>query len=441
VPRAALRRTDFGRLENHFLAAAIAVAVAAPSVSASAQEFQQESIRTPEPPRYQTFAFNPAEEVLFRAGPFSGTSDVALGYSYNDNASTTSTTTTGISKISLNQIFENVDLNLAWVLSPLNRLDVQLDGQLQENFYSNGRQLLNVAIHASQIRFQATVGEVLLQAYEQFSFAQDPVVDPTIAGQTNLNRLINTMGISASVPLYRAQAGLELDYTYSDVLGGGGVASQQAGGGVTSQQAALIKNSLHLGGNFGFEIAPFLTLGVEVNGSHNTGAGSLDTNVISGGEFLRGNLTRLIEVDSGAGVLIGEGPGVGQPQYYAYLSAHHQVSRNLQLLVGASRDVGFSSGQGVSLNNEFHIAARLSATRRWIIAASPFVNFGDVSTGTLPGRYTQYGLTMDSSYLLSGHISIDLNYRYAKREGGTSGNYIQNLVSFSVAYRFGASGE
>jgi hypothetical protein len=247
---------------------------------------------------------------------------------------------------------------------------------------------------------------------------------------------------------------LELDYTYSDILGGGGVASQPAGGGAASQQAAFIKNSLHLGGNFGFEIAPSVTLGVEVNGSHNTGAGSLDTNVISGGEFLRGNLTRLIEVDSGAGVLIGEGPGVDQPQYYVYLSAHHQVSRNLQLVVGASRDIGFSSGQGVSLNNEFHIAARLDASRRWTIGVSPFVNFGDVSTGTLPGRYTQYGVTVDSSYRLSGHISIDFNYRYAKREGdagtgraigqvngGTSGNYIQNLVSFSVTYRFGAGGE
>lgn len=439
MPRAALRRTDFGGLESHFLAAAIALTVAGPSVSAFGQEFQQESIRTPEPPRYQTFAV-PAEPVLFRAGPFSGTGDVALGYSYNDNANTT----TGTGKLSQNQVSENVDLNLAWVLSPLNRIDLQLDGQLQENFYSNGRRLLNLAIQASQIRFQATVGDVLLKTYEQFSITQDPVVDPTIAGQTNLNRLTNTMGISATVPLYRAQAGLELDYTYNGILGGGGVASPQAGGAVASQQAAFIKNSLHVGGNFGFEIAPSLTLGVEVNGSHNTGAGSLDTNVISGGGFLRGQLTRLIEVDTGAGILIGEGPGVDQPQYYVYLSARHRVSRNLQILVGISRDIEFSSGQGSSVNNGFQIAAQLSASRRWRIGASPFVNFGDVITGTLPGRYTQYGVTLDSSYLLSQHISIDLNYRYVKREGegssgsggGSSGSYTQNLFGFAVTYKF-----
>jgi hypothetical protein len=433
VSRAALRRTDFGGLENHFLAAALALAVAGPSVSVFGQEFRQESIRTPEPLRYQSFAFNPLEPVLFRAGPFSGTGDVGLGYTFNDNANAIGTTTTGISKLSQNQIFENIDLNLAWVLSPLNRIDLQLNGQLQENFYSNDTNVLNVAIRASQIRFQVTVGDVLLQAYEQFALLQDPVSDPTVAGVTNLNRLTNTIGTSASVPLYRAQAGLELDYTYNDILGASGVASQEG---------ALIRNSLHVGGNFGFEIAPSLTLGVELNASHNTGAGAFDTNVISGGGFLRGKLTRLIEVDSGAGILIGQGPGVDQPQYYVYLSARHQISRNLQVLVGAAHDVGFSGGEGVSLDNNFYIATQLQASRRWTVVVGPFVNFGDVITGTLPGHYTQYGVTVDSLYLLSGHISIDLNYRYVRREGDVgSSSYTQNLVGFALRYEFGASGE
>jgi hypothetical protein len=424
---------------KHFVAAAMALAVAGPSVSVFGQAFRQESIRTPEPLHYQTFAFNPEEPVLFRAGPFSGTGDVGLGYSFNDNADTTGTTATGFSKLSQNQIFENLDLNLAWVLSPLNRIDVQLDGQLQENYYSNGTNVLNVAIQASEIRFQVTVGDVLLQAYEQFALTQDPVLDPTIAGATNLNRLTNTIGTSASIPLYRAQAGLELDYTYNDTLGGGG---GSVGSGLASQETGLIRNSLHVGGNFGFEIAPSLTLGVELNASHNTGAGPLDTNIISGGVFLRGNLTHLIEVDTGAGPLIGEGPGVDQPQYYVYLTARHHISRNLQVLLGASHDVDFSSGDGVALDNNFYIATQLQASRRWTVEVSPFVNFGEVITGTLPGRFTQYGVTVDSLYLLSGHISIDLNYRYTKREGdGASGSFAQNVFTVAFKYEFGASGE
>ena len=421
----------------------MALAVAGPSISVFGQAFRQDSIRTPEPPRYQAFAFNPEEPVLFRAGPFSGTGDVGLGYSYNDNADTVGTTTTGLSKLSSNQIFENLDLNLAWVLSPLNRIDVQFDGQLQENFYSNGTNVLNLAIQASQIRFQATVGDVLLQTYEQFALLQDPVLDPTIAGVTNLNRLTNTLGVSASVPLYRAQLGFELDYTYSDVLGIGGTGTSGISGrGVAASEAAIVRNSLHAGSNFGFEIAPSLTLGVELNASHNTGAGPFDTNVLSGGGFLRGNLTRLIEVDTGAGVLIGQGPVVDQPQYYVYLTARHQISRNLQLLLGASHDIDFSSGEGISLDNEFNLGAQLQASRRWTVVVSPFINFGDVVAGAVPGRYTQYGVTVDSLYLLSGHVSIDFNYRYAKREGeGSSASYGQNLFTFSVKYIFGASAE
>jgi hypothetical protein len=49
---------------------------------------------------------------------------------------------------------------------------------------------------------------------------------------------------------------------------------------------------------------------------------------------------------------------------------------------------------------------------------------------------------VDSSYLLGRHISVDLNYRYAKRGGGgQSGSYTQNLIGFSIRYEFGASGE
>ncbi|MBV9878402.1 MAG: hypothetical protein JO025_26965, partial [Verrucomicrobia bacterium] len=155
-----------------------------------------------------------------------------------------------------------------------------------------------------------------------------------------------------------------------------------------------------------------------------------------------GSLTRLIEVDTGAGVLIGQGPVVNQPQYYVYLTARHQITRNLQLLLGASHDIDFSSGDGVALDNEFNFGAQLQASRRWTIEASPFISFGDVVAGTVPGRYTQYGVTVDTVYLLSGHVSIDFNYRYAKREGeGGSASYGQNLFTFSVKYIFGASAE
>ena len=431
MSRAAIRRTLTSRgVEGKFLAVAIALASGVLSQGASGQ-----SVRTPEVPLYHTFSVNPAQLSLFKAGPFSGTADVELGYSFNDNANTTNGTTniTGTGTVSLNQIFQNVDLDLAWVLSPLNQIEIQLGGQLQENFYSNGTNAVNLAIlPGSQIRLQATVGNVLLAAYEQFAIVQDPVTDPTIAGQTNLNRLTNTLGMSATVPLSHAEAGLEFDYTYSTVLGGSGSTNA-----LSRQQVATIPNSFHLGGTFGYEVAPSLLFGPEVNATYNSGADGNDFNTLSGGGFLRGHLTHLIDVDAGAGILLGEGRGVGKPEYYAYLSAHHQLSPILQALVGISRDVQFSAGQGVNLNNDFHVSVQLNASARWIISASPFLDFGDVITGTFPGRYTQYGASLDSTYFLSRHISVGINYRYVKRDGsGPGASYKQNLVGISMKYQF-----
>ena len=151
-----------------------------------------------------------------------------MGYLYTDNANTDPIRDR---KVSLNEIFENLDVDLDWPLSPFNRIDLRLGGQLQENFYSNGTQALNLAITPdSQIQLEARVGEFLLTAFERFTILQDPVSDPAVGGQTNLNRLTNTIGAGVELPLYRADFGLTFSYTYSDQFGGTPVARPLAAG-------------------------------------------------------------------------------------------------------------------------------------------------------------------------------------------------------------------
>jgi len=417
--------------KRHSPAKTIALALFSFSLAAMGQQ----SIRTPEAPLYGSFQPNPAQTSFVRLGPFSGNADVGIGYSFTDNANLSD-----IDKVSLNQIYEQIDLELAWALSPFNRIDLMLGGQLQENFYSNGTNALNLAIlPGSEIRFQAKVGDVLLQTFEQFAITQDPVSDATVAGQTNLNRLTNTIGVSALATLSRVQFELELDYTYSDNLSGTSLSTQQGGD---------LRNSLHLGSRVGIEAGPVLSYGLEGNASYNTGAGADDTNVLSGGVFLRGHLTSLLAVDAGIGILATSGPGNGGgPSYYAYLSARHEFNRSFRMLLGIAHDSEFSSGLSLSESNNFHLTAQADLTRRWSISVSPFVNFGTVITGQLPGAYTQYGFSVDSGYALSRHLSATFSYRFAKRDGdggstngsssnGVSSNYTQNLFSISLTYRF-----
>jgi hypothetical protein len=428
--------------EGHLRAATIALALFSLSLAALGQQ----SVRTPEAPLYQSFQPNPAQTSFVRLGPFSGNADVGVGYSFNDNANTTET-----DKISQNQFYEQVDLQLAWALSPFNRIDLTLGGQLQENFYSSGTNSLNLVIlPGSEIRLQAKVGDVVLQAFEQFAIVQDPVSDATVTGQTNLNRLTNTIGVSALTTLSHVDFELEFDYTYSDVLGGSN--NTLNGSNVSAQEGGVLRNSLHLGSRVGIEAGPTLSYGLEGNASHNTGAGADDTNVLSGGVFLRGHLTSLLAVDAAVGILVGSGPGTGGPGYYARLSARHEFSRTFRMLLGATHDTEFSSGLNVSESNNFYLTAQADLARRWSVSVGPFLNFGSVITGEVPGTYTQYGIDVDSSYALSKRLSVAFNYRFTKRDGngqsvigqsvigqsaiGQSANYTQNFFSVSLTYRF-----
>jgi hypothetical protein len=404
-----------------------ATIIAIVTVSLAFGAFAQQSIRTPEGPQYQKLTPLNVTTSFLRIGPFSGTAGVDAGYSFNDNANTTET-----QKISSNQFAEGLDLDLTWMLSPFNRVDLTLGGQVQENFFSNGKNTINLAIFpVSQINLQASVGDVLLRAFEHFAIVQDPVTDPVISGETNLNRLTNTIGVGASVPLYPLDLGLEFDYTYSSTLGSTNASGTSSSGG------GGIRNSFRLGATLGLGITSFASCGIEFNGTTNYGAGANDIDALSVGPFLRGRLTRLIEVDSGIGPLL-EGPqSLSQTAYYAYLSVRYEITPISELIAGISHDVNFSAGLNITENNNFHLVLRTSAARRWTLFLAPFLNFGTAESGLLLGPYTQYGVDIRSSFHLSAHLIANIQYRFVKRDSGeANGRYQQNTIGLSIGYGF-----
>jgi len=419
--------------------------------------FGQQSVRTPEIPPFTEFAPNPEEGTFVRLGPFSGTAAVGFGYLYTDNANTSGTNTSGTNtngtgKISLNEIFQDLGVDLAWPLSPFNRIDLRFGGQLQENFYSNGTNALNVAVNPdSQIQLEAKVGEFLLRAFERFTILQDPVSDPSVAGQTNLNRLSNIIGVGVDWPLYHADLGLSFAYTYSDQLGGTSV---------SASEGVVLLNSFHLGSKISFQplvsqlpnerknqapassrLSPTLSYGLEVNASYNAGNGPFDFYTFSLGPFIRGNITPLLEVDAGIGPLLSAGPAGEPPQYYGFLAVRYHPSRLIQILAGIDHDTEFSSGLGVTQNNNVRLTVQASLTRKCTFTVGPYVNFGSVITGEFPGSYTQIGVETDLTYAFSRRITGGLTYRYVKRNGGENGggtgaNYTQNTASVSLSYHF-----
>ena len=396
----------------------------------------QQSVRTPDVPPFTTFAPNPEEATFVRAGPFSGTAGFGVGYLYTDDANTTN-----VEKLSLNEIFEDLDVDLNWPLSPFNRIDLRLGGQLQENSYSNGTNALNVVVRpGSEIQLEAKVGEFLLRAFERFTIIQDPVSDPALAGQTDLNRLSNTIGAGVELPLYHADFNLTFAYTYSDQFGGSAV----GGTAISGSEGGVLLNSFHIGSKLSFQYSPTLSYGVEINASYNAGDGPNDFYVFSIGPYIRGNITRLLEVDAGIGPLLSAGPAGEPPQYYGFLALRYHVSPLVQLLAGVDHDTEFSSGLGVTQNNNIRLTVLASLTRRWTFSGGPYVNFGSVVTGLFPGAYTQIGITAESVYKFSERITADIGYRFARRNGegqgaggeGPSGSYTQNTVTVALHYHF-----
>jgi hypothetical protein len=389
----------------------------------------QQSVRTPDVPPFTTFAPNPEEATFVRAGPFSGSAGFGVGYFYTDNANTTD-----VAKLSENEIFESLNVDLDWPLSPFNRIDLRLGGQLQENFYSNGINALNVAISpGSQIQLEAKVGEFLLRAFERFTIVQDPTSDPAVASQTNLNRLSNTIGAGVDLPLYHADFNLTFSYTYSDQFGGSG----NGGTAITASEGGVLLNSFHLGSKLSFQYSPTLSYGLDADATYNAGNGPFDFYAFSIGPFIRGNITRLLEVDAGIGPLLSAGPAGEPPQYYGFLALRYHLSPLVQLLAGVDHDTEFSSGLGVTQNNNVRLNVEARLTRRWTISAGPYVNFGTEITGEFPGSYTQIGISTESVYKLSKRITADISYRFAKRNGeGPGASYSQNAVSAALNYHF-----
>jgi opacity protein-like surface antigen len=408
------------QLRQHSLLVVLAVSLLF-TVKVCGQGYQF-SIRDPQDSEYRNFRVNDRDLNFINIGPFHGQAAIGLGYLYNDNAAVTST-----SRLSLNQIFEDLAVDLAWVISPSNQLTFTTDARLQENFYSNGRNRLNLQIlPGSQLEFKGSVGPVFIRAFEAFAIVQDPVTDPTVTNVTNLDRLINTVGVEAIVPLHDASFGTEFDYTYRDNLSG-----------ATFDGSTFYRDSFRLAANYSINFSPLLRYGIEASATDNLATGnSPDVRTLSIGPFLRGQLSRLVDVDLGAGLTFTNLSALDQPTYYVAVRLRHQVFRTFQYILGYSHDIDISTGSTISEVNDLYVAGRLDILPVWAVSAGPFLNLGHIVT-PVTRNYTQWGVTAGSEFKLSKNLNFDIYYRYVFRDSDAGvGHYKQNLVSFELSYVF-----
>jgi hypothetical protein len=383
-------------------------------------------------------AFKRSPEAFFYLGPFQEVLIGSAGVQYTDNVNLTQS-----NKISDLRFYQGLSLNTTWVISHLNQLQFNFGGQVIENFYGNGRNQVTFAIAPnSKIEFKFALSNFLVRVYDQFSYVQNPATNPTATNTANLNSFTNTIGAEVDADLNIAVLSLSADYTYNNQSGTN--AQGQTNAGTTGT-----RNSFRFTPALTFRLSPTILYGLNSSLTRSTGSHAANVNSLNVGPFINGKLSREFEFDLAAGAtLVDTKPSI-PPDYYVSASIRYLINRYWQLLFSASHDLVFTTGTDLTEENVLAVGTQLGITRFITFTASPYVNFGNVQTttrGTVntvsTGPYTQFGIEASLAWKLRRRLSAALTYDFIRREShatsgtGTSNNYIENTIAFSISYAF-----
>jgi hypothetical protein len=397
----------------------------------------QERVRTAaQQLEIETFRVPPS----FRLGPLQEELNASVGFEFTDNS-----TLTRSGKISRFSLYESIGLNSTWVLSHFNQLKFNFGGKLSEDFFSNGRNELNVGITPnSLVQFQFAVSDVRVRLYDQFSYVQEPSSQPTATNTAYLNSLTNTVGTVVSDDFNLAILSLSADYTYNNESG----TNAQ---GQTNASTTGTRNSFRVGSSLAFRWSPTVFYGFEDTLTHTTGSSgtiniggtkaSPTVNSINVGPFVRGALTRLTDFDLAVGAtLVDTKPSFG-PTYYFSAVLRHQLSRNWQLILSASHDLIFTTGTDLTEETVLRAATQYNLTRFVTLTVAPNVTFGDAETGgnfhigSVQGPFKEYVFETGLIWKLRKHIAASLTYDFRRRDARAE-SYSQNTVAFDLSYKF-----
>src|SRR6516162_11271776 len=141
--------TSFYRSPGNTVIAVIATALC---LVCAVRVHAQERVRTAvEKLEIESFK-NP--EAFFRIGPLQEELIGGVGLEYTDNSGLTNT-----DKISRLRVSQGLDLNSTLIFSHLSQLQFNLAGRIYEDFYGNGRTLLDFAIPGALLQFQFPIAD------------------------------------------------------------------------------------------------------------------------------------------------------------------------------------------------------------------------------------------------------------------------------------------
>ena len=378
-------------------------------------------------------------ETFVRLGPFQEELTGFTGIDITDNSNIVHT-----GKISRVSIFEGFNLNTIWTLSHINQLVFNFGGRLREDFYGNGTSNVNFSIAPnSQLQFKFAIDDVQVRLYDNFSYTQDPTTNPVATNTTYLNSFNNIIGAEVKKDLNQAIFTLSGDYSYNNESG----TNAQ---GQTSGSSSGTRNTFRVGSSLGFRWTPTVLYGIETSLSRTNGSSarvrgvSSNVNSINLGPFIRGEITRLTDVDFGVGATLLDAKPSVPPTCYVLAAVRHQFNRNFQLILSGSHELIFTTGADITEEYTFQAAAQLDLTRFITFTATPFLLLGDskngsnqFNTGNIRGNFKEYVIEASLRWRPRRRLSTAVTYDFRRRDAETAtGSYSQNTISFEINYVF-----
>jgi hypothetical protein len=370
-------------------------------------------------------------EAFFRIGPLQEELNGNVGIEYTDNSGLSNT-----DKISRLRVAQGLDLNSIWLLSHLSSLRFDFAGQLYEDFYGNGRSILDFAIPGTLLQLEFPVSDVQVRLFDRFSYIQNPTTNPTATNTSNLNSLTNVIGAEVATDWHLVVFSLAGDYTYNNQSGS---TSQ----GATNPTTSGTNNTYRITPSVGFHLNPSVLYGVNASLTRTEGSGGSNTSgssrvsSLNVGPFFRGQLSRLTAVDLAAGASLFDTQPSISPSYYYSVVIRHQFNRNLQAFFSSSHDLLLTTGTDLTEDTIFRLGTQVNLTRFITFAGTPFYSFGDEKTGPTQGNFTQYGVELALTWRPHRRWLTGISYNFIRRNGiNAADSYIQNTVALGITYRF-----
>jgi hypothetical protein len=407
----------------------IAIAVTIPSLICIDPLRAQERVRTAQAKLEIESFKNPT--AFFRIGPLQEELIGGLGLEYTDNSGLTNT-----NKISRLRVSQGLDLNSTLIFSHLSQLQFNFAGRIYEDFYGNGRRLVDGGIPGSLLQFQFPIWDFQVRLYDRFSYVQNPATNPTATNTSNANNLTNVIGAEVATDWHFVVFSLAGDYTYN----------QQSGStaqGVTNPTTSGTSNTYRITPAVGFHLNPSILYGVNASltGTEGSGgsnaSGSSRVSSLNVGPFFRGKLSPLTDVDLAAGASLFDTQPSIAPTYYYSVVIRHQLNPNLQVIFSSFHDLILTTGTDLTEETTFGLGAQVNLTRFITFVGSPFYNFGNEKTGPTQGNFKQYGVGLALNWRPHRRWLTSITYNYIRRIGtNATDSYIQNTIALGVTYRF-----